>query len=311
MAGDYLVDRSIATILGAIGMIVLFIAWKSRSGKFEPFAPLGWILTGFYFFNDITFYLEHDDAVLTIMSALTLPGAIAIAFWERRVSEARSQSALSWFRGAVAVAGLPYLLIAHVPILNVLAIWFVAWQSAALLSFAGGANVTLGDTYANPANGPSVNWENWEGNRWFLTEEMSEFSFHTELLVNGEPIYINFVLACTAIQSMIIFVGAISVLDIDWKKRVRALFIALSLIHILNLFRNAGLIWLQMGYPDWRWMNLSIFEFGHAYASRFVSLGAMFLLALVLFEMLPQMHRHVLALMRPLGLKPKKKRIQS
>lgn len=311
MAGDYLVDRSIATILGAIGMIVLFIAWKSRSGKFESFAPLGWILTGFYFFNDITFYLEHDDAVLTIMSALTLPGAIAIAFWERRVSEARFQSALSWFRGAVAVAGLPYLLIAHVPILNVLAIWFVAWQSAALLSFAGGANVTLGDTYANPANGPSVNWENWEGNRWFLTEEMSEFSFHTELLVNGEPIYINFVLACTAIQSMIIFVGAISVLDIDWKKRVRALFIALSLIHILNLFRNAGLIWLQMGYPDWRWMNLSIFEFGHAYASRFVSLGAMFLLALVLFEMLPQMHRHVLALMRPLGLKPKKKRIQS
>jgi len=311
MAGDYLVDRSIATILGAIGMIVLFIAWKSRSGKFEPFAPLGWILTGFYFFNDITFYLEHDDAVLTIMSALTLPGAIAIAFWERRVSEARFQSALSWFRGAVAVAGLPYLLIAHVPILNVLAIWFVAWQSAALLSFAGGANVTLGDTYANPANGPSVNWENWEGNRWFLTEEMSEFSFHTELLVNGEPIYINFVLACTAIQSMIIFVGAISVLDIDWKKRVRALFIALSLIHILNLFRNAGLIWLQMGYPDWRWMNLSIFEFGHAYASRFVSLGAMFLLALVLFEMLPQMHRHVLALMRPLGLKSKKKRTQS
>ena len=311
MAGDYLVDRSIATILGAIGMIVLFIAWKSRSGKFEPFAPLGWILTGFYFFNDITFYLEHDDAVLTIMSALTLPGAIAIAFWERRVSEARFQSALSWFRGAVAVAGLPYLLIAHVPILNVLAIWFVAWQSTTLLSFTNGANVTLGDTYANPANGPSVNWENWEGNRWFLTEEMSEFSFHTELLVNGEPIYINFVLACTAIQSMIIFVGAISVLDIDWKKRVRALFIALSLIHILNLFRNAGLIWLQMGYPDWRWMNLSIFEFGHAYASRFVSLGAMFLLALVLFEMLPQMHRHVLALMRPLGLKSKKKRTQS
>ena len=106
---------------------------------------------------------------------------------------------------------------------------------------------------------------------------------------------------------MIIFVGAISVLEIDWRKRVRALFIALSLIHILNLFRNAGLIWLQLGYPDWRWMNLSVFEFGHAYASRFVSLGAMFLLALVLFEMLPQMHKHVLSLMRPLGLGPKKK----
>ena len=311
MAGDYLVDRSIATLLGAIGMILLFVTWKSRSGKFESFAPIGWILTGFYFFNDISFYIEHEDAVLTIMSAATLPGAVGIALWERKVSEEMYQKALLWFRGAVAVAGLPYLLIAHVPMLNVLAIWFVAWQSAALLSFAGGANVTLGETYANPSNGPSVNWNDWEGNRWFLTEEMSEFSFHTELLVNGEPIYINFVLACTAIQSMIIFVGAISVLNVDWRRRVRALFVALSLIHILNLFRNAGLIWLQMGYPDWRWMNLTIFEFGHAYAARFVSLGAMFLLALVLFEMLPQMHRHVLALMRPLGVGQKRTRNQS
>ena len=311
MAGDYLVDKSIATILGSIGMLILFVTWKKRSSRLEIIAPLGWVLTGFYFFNDISFYIEHEDPVLTLMSAATLPGAIAIAFWERNVVEKKYVDALRWFRGTVAVAGLPYLLIAHVPMLNILAIWFVAWQSAALLSFAGGADVTLGDTYANPANSSKVNWEDWDGNKWFLTEDMSEFSFHTELLVNGEPLYINFVLACTAIQSMIIFVGAISVLDIDWRKRVRALFIALSLIHILNLFRNAGLIWLQMGYPDWRWMNLSIFEFGHAYASRFVSLGAMFLLALVLFEMLPQMHKHVLSLLRPLGLAPGKKRSQS
>ena len=311
MAGDYLVDKSIATILGSIGMLILFVTWKKRSSRLEIIAPLGWVLTGFYFFNDISFYIEHEDPVLTLMSAATLPGAVAIAFWERNVVEKKYADALRWFRGTVAVAGLPYLLIAHVPMLNILAIWFVAWQSAALLSFAGGAEVTLGDTYANPANSSKVNWEDWDGNKWFLTEDMSEFSFHTELLVNGEPLYINFVLACTAIQSMIIFVGAISVLDIDWRKRVRALFIALSLIHILNLFRNAGLIWLQMGYPDWRWMNLSIFEFGHAYASQFVSLGAMFLLALVLFEMLPQMHKHVLSLLRPLGLAPGKKRSQS
>lgn len=301
-----MVDKSVATILGAVGLIVLFVTWKSRTGKVEFLAPVGWILTGFYFFNDISFYIQHNDPVLTVMSAITLPAAIGIAMWERNVSKEKYKSALLWFRGTVAVAGLPYLLIAHVPMLNVLAIWFVAWQSAALLSFAGGADITLGDTYANPANGVSENWETWDGNKWFLTDEMSEFSFHTELLVNGEPIYINFVLACTAIQSMIIFVGAISVLNIGWKKRVRALFVALSLIHILNLFRNAGLIWLQMGYSDWRWMGLSIFEFGHAYAARFVSLGAMFLLALVLFEMLPQMHRNVLALLSPLGIKKKK-----
>ncbi len=308
MASDLIVDRSIATILGVVGMSILFLCWKLRSERIEPLAPVGWLLTGFYFFNETGFYIAHDDIVLTVISILTLPGAAAIAFWERRVDIVNDANALRWFRGAVAAAGLPYLLIAHVPILNVLAIWFVAWQSAALLSFAGGSEVTLGDTYANHADGTRIEWSAWDGNQWFLTEEMSEFSFHTELMVNGEPLYINFVLACTAIQSMIIFVGAISVLDIDWRKRVRALFIALSLIHILNLFRNAGLIWLQIGYPDWRWMNLSIFEFGHAYAARVVSLGAMFLLALVLFEMLPQLHRHVLALLRPIGLAPGKKK---
>ena len=279
MASDLIVDRSIATILGVVGMSILLFCWKLRSDRVEPLAPVGWLLTGFYFFNETGFYIAHDDLVLTVISMLTLPGAAAIALWERRVDIVNDANALRWFRGAVAAAGLPYLLIAHVPILNVIAIWFVAWQSAAFLSFAGGADVTLGDTYANQSDGTSVEWSAWDGNQWFLTEEMSEYSFHTELLVNGEPLYINFVLACTAIQSMIIFVGAISVLDIDWRKRVRALFIALSLIHILNIFRNAGLIWLQMGYPDWRWMNLTIFEFGHAYASRVVSLGAMFLLA--------------------------------
>tara|TARA_B100000003_G_scaffold205962_1_gene220552 strand:- start:3484 stop:4410 length:927 start_codon:yes stop_codon:yes gene_type:complete len=305
MAADLLLDRAIATPLGVVGMVILFATWKSKSGKLENLAPIGWVLTGLYFFNDAWFYASKEDIILTVMSGLTLPGAVAISVWERKVTDDSDAKALRWFRGAVSVAGLPYILIAHVPILNVLAIWFVAWQSAAFLSFAGGSKVTLGDTYARPANGEEVLWESWEGNKWFLTEEMSEYSFHTELLVNGEPIFINFVLACTAIQSIIIFVGAISVLEVDWRKRVRALFIALSLIHILNLFRNAGLIWLQMGYPNWNWMNMSIFEFGHSYASRFVSLFAMFLLALVLFEMLPQMHKHVLRLLRPLGFAPK------
>ena len=75
MAGDYLVDKSIATILGSIGMLILFVTWKKRSSRLEIIAPLGWVLTGFYFFNDISFYIEHEDPVLTLMSAATLPGA--------------------------------------------------------------------------------------------------------------------------------------------------------------------------------------------------------------------------------------------
>ena len=101
---------------------------------------------------------------------------------------------------------------------------------------------------------------------------------------------------------MIIFVGAIVVLDLNWKKRVRALLISLPIIHILNLFRNAGLIWLHITYDNWDFYGLTVFEFGHAYAARVVSLGAMFLMALVMFELLPAMHKHVMTLMEPFRL---------
>jgi archaeosortase A (PGF-CTERM-specific) len=257
------------------------------------------------------YYFELEDLVLTIMTALALPISVGLVIAESRSLTQRDRAALNWARGCVAYAGGPYLLVAHIPWLSVLAIWFVASQVAMFLSFTGTVDIKLGETWVNTEEGRFL-WSEWDGNKWFMTDGFAEHPFQTELIMaDGGFIGINFVLACTAIQSMIIFVGAISVLEIDWRKRVRALFIALSLIHILNLFRNAGLIWLQMGYPDWRWMNLSVFEFGHAYASRFVSLGAMFLLALVLFEMLPQMHKHVLSLMRPLGLGPKKKKHQS
>ena len=119
MAADLLLDRAIATPLGVVGMVILFATWKSKSGKFEYLAPLGWVLTGLYFFNDAWFYASKEDIILTVMSGLTLPGAIAISVWERRVTEESDAKALRWFRGAVSVAGLPYILIAHVPILNV------------------------------------------------------------------------------------------------------------------------------------------------------------------------------------------------
>ncbi len=308
MATDLYVDRSIATIIGAVGLALLLVTWKIRNSKTQKIAIFGWLFSGFYFFNDTPYYIANDDTVLTIMSAATLPGSIAIAWWENNCSNSKDRNALYWFRGAIGAAGLPYLLIAHVPWLTVLAIWFVSWQACFFLSFAGGEEIHLGTTYVNPANGNSIPWEEWTGNKWFLTEEMREHSFHTQLLSDSGEIGINFVLACTAIQSMIIFVGAISVLDISWKRRVRALFISLSLIHILNLFRNAGLIWLQLGYPEWIWLGLNIFDFGHLYASRFVSLFAMFLLALVLFEMLPRMHKYVLRLLRPIGFTPAKRK---
>ena len=283
------------TLLGAVGMMLLGVSWLRRSSQTVRIAQLGWILVGVYFFLQSWTYLSHDDPILTVLSALTLPMACLAAWWEQTATD-RKREAVVWARGTVAFAGGPYLLISYVPYLSVLAIWFVASQSAWFLGFATGQHIEIGTTWVNDSSG-RVAWEDWDGNRWFATDFTGEYAFQSELIMaDGGSIGINFVLACTAIQSMVLFIGAISVLELSWKKRVRALLLIVPTIHALNVFRNAGLIWMHMTYTQWTFWGMSVFEFGHGYAARVVSLFAMFILALIMFEMLPSMHRNILAL---------------
>ena len=295
LARDVLIEREAATFIGALGMVLLGASWWWRGRSPVPMAQAGWLLVGFYFFSQAWTYHAHDDPILTAMSALTLPLSALAAWWEQTATDQRKE-AIVWARGTVAFAGGPYLLISYVPYLSILAIWFVASQSAWFLGFATGQNIEIGTTWVNDSAG-RVSWEDWDGNRWFATDFSGEYAFQSELLLaDGTMIGINFVLACTAIQSMVLFIGAISVLDMSWKKRVRALLLVIPTIHVLNLFRNAGLIWMHMTYTQWDLWGMSVFEFGHSYIARFVSLFAMFLLALIMFEMLPTMHRNIMAL---------------
>ncbi|DAC42965.1 MAG: archaeosortase A [Euryarchaeota archaeon] len=303
-------SKEAATMAGALGMVLLAISWhKRRNEGVSRLAQVGWILVGFYFFNDSRYYFEINDLVLTIMTALALPIAVALVIAEARSLTARDRAALNWARGCVAYAGGPYLLVAHIPWLSVLAIWFVASQVAMFLSFTGTADIKLGNTYVNTDDGRQYLWEEWDGNKWFMTDGFAEHPFQTELIMaDGGFIGINFVLACTALQSMIVFVGAISVLDVERKRRIRALLFTVPIIHILNLFRNAGLIWMHRSYEGWEYLGLSMFEFGHSYASRVVSLFAMFIMAIAMFELLPELHRHILRLLESAGLRKKKQR---
>lgn len=303
-----LVSNEVISIIGAFGLVALAISWHRRESSPVRLSQVGWISVGLYFFNDASLYLAHDDLILTLFSVMTLPMAIGMALWESRADDERTKASLTWARGAVAYAGGPYLLIAHVPWLSVLAIWFVAAQAAVFLRFSGGDHVVMGETWVNTSQG-QVTWEEFEGNRWFMGSSSEEYMFQTELLLadGGAAIGINFILACTALQSMVIFIGAIAVLDIDWRRRCRVLFLTVPLIHILNLFRNAGLIWLHTTYVEWTLLEMSVFEFGHGYVARVVSLFAMFIMALIMFDLLPELHKHIVRLLEPLGLMQPKK----
>jgi exosortase/archaeosortase len=42
-----------------------------------------------------------------------------------------------------------------------------------------------------------------------------------------------------------------------------------------------------------------MFDFAHSYAAKAVSLFAMFLMAIALFDLLPELHRHIMKVLRP------------
>ena len=304
--------QSIVALIGAIGLISLALSWHLRGGNSVRLAQLGWIFVGIYFFSGAWKYQAKGDIILTTMSLVALPMTVGLAYWESNTTDKRSRSALNWARGAMAYAGGPYLLISHVPWLNVLAIWFVASQVALFYRLSGTGDIELGETWVETTSG-KVTWDEWDGNRWFSADTIGEFPFQTELVMaDGSFIGINFVLACTALQSMVIFIGAISVLDLGWKRRVRAIMFTIPVIHILNVFRNVGLIWMHQTYTTWSFYGMNVFEFGHNYASRFVSLFAMFFMALIMFEILPELHRHIVRLLKPLGImQPDKKKSNS
>ncbi|MEC8107153.1 MAG: hypothetical protein VX115_05350, partial [Candidatus Thermoplasmatota archaeon] len=106
---DMFLSKEVATIAGALGMVLLAISWHRRHNQgVSRLAQCGWVLVGLYFFNDSLYYFELEDLVLTIMTALALPIAVALVIAEARSLTERDRAALNWARGCVAYAGGPY-----------------------------------------------------------------------------------------------------------------------------------------------------------------------------------------------------------
>jgi len=285
------------------GLLLLAYSFHGRTKTPARYSAPGWVLIGLYFFLATPHYVEIGDWVLVVMCGAALPLGIAMGWWDLKIErEGQDEPAVVWLRGCVFWAAFPYLLIAHMPQLSIAAVYFTASQGVLFLRWAGIANLQMGDPQVQYADGTEVPFSEFDGNQWFHTEALGEGGFYIPLLnADGTPLGISIVLACSALQSMIIFVGALVALrGVSWKLRARAFLLTLPVIHVLNVFRNAGIIWLKMTYPDWHLMGIDIFDFGHSYAAKFGSLFAMFLMAIVLFELLPTLHSHVLRLLDPL-----------
>ena len=300
-----LANITMQLIIGGIGVSLLALGFHNKNSKYvSECSAVGWILVGLFFYLYSEHYVEIKDPVLVLMTAAALPSGIAVAFWEISVKDNRPES-LIWLKGCVVWSMIPYYVVYSVPLLNMAFVYSTALSTEIILEFVGLGSYQSAPMRIDLYGGGDIPISEWEGNRWILSEPLGEAGFFVPMeKADGTPVSIIFILACSALQSMIVFVGAIVALSsVSWKRRMRGLIISIPTIFVLNVFRNVGIVWLTDTYVNWTLFagsDIDMFNFTHSYAAKFISLFAMFLMAIVLFDLLPELHKNILKIVNPI-----------
>lgn len=239
-------------------LILLVIGFVIKQGNFARILKIsGWIIFAFFWSTQPKnlYFSEEGDFVnaFLAMAGVFLLCYIAYHEW-LSLKRKENVSCLNWIAGLTALAGLIYFCMEMTP----LEIWLrevVAAQSAWLLNIFTG-NVTQ--------SGINISWN---------------------------LAYINIIFACTAVQSMVLFVGLIVPLpNVDAKRKAYGLLVTLVPIYFLNLIRNAGVTYLVGVYgPDF-------FSTAHNIIGKGGSLIALVILVFIVIKIIPEVFDEIICL---------------
>ena len=294
-------DVTMQLLIGSLGLVMMSFSFHRHSERYSKvLAIISWPFIGLFFYLYSGHFVEISDPVLIVMTAGALPAGLAISYWEW-VSDGSGDETIVWLRGFVVWSMVPYYVVFGIPHLNMAFVQFTAVSAELMLEFAGFGGYEIGSMMIDRHGEVAIPVSDWDGNRLVLSEPLGEGGFYAPMINDEGESVVAFILACSALQSMAVFIGAIVALkSVHWKRRARALLIAVPTIHILNVFRNAGIVWLTDTYREWALFGIGMFDFAHSYAAKAVSLFAMFLMAIALFDLLPELHRHIMNVLNPI-----------
>jgi archaeosortase A (PGF-CTERM-specific) len=242
-----------------LGLILLGAGflWKGKNtGSLLKIA--GWMLFAAFWSTmpSFLFLSEDGDIFNAAVCVIGVYILVYLAYHEwlsRKLSD--HPVSLNWIAGATFLAGLIYFTFeVGVPGLKNWFIEFVAAQSTDLLHLLG-VNATR---------------------------------FDSVIMYNSTPIIIIF--ACTAIQSMVLFIGMIGAINrVTLKRKALGLLATVVPIYFLNLIRNAGVV-IMVG------SGMVSFDIAHNVIGKLGSLLALILLLLLTFKIVPEMYDEILGI---------------
>lgn len=210
---------------------------------------LGWAVFSIHWASEPPKYLAINDPFNAALTALVAGICLLIAYLMLRDQE----PVLLQVTRATALGGLIYFSFAEVDYLFTLIIAVTTWLTTYTLN-----------TLAVPA--VLLDW-NLIG-------------------LNGQ--YVKIILACTAIESIALFTGAILSVQAPIRRKLLALLVSVPTIYVLNLIRNVfvvtayGFTWFS---PD----PLTSFEIAHNLIAKIGSTLALFAIAYAVFSILPEL----------------------
>jgi archaeosortase A (PGF-CTERM-specific) len=216
------VARPLSWVVVAVFLAAGFLADRDRE-RARGLGVLAWGLFAVFWLVLIPHFVVTQKSIVEgigTVAAVPLSAYAGYVLWQGRDS-------LFVLTQAVGFMGLLYLPFAYVPFLPAnpvrgFAIETVAAQTETLLGLVG-VEPTL--TTGVEALGESPN---------------SDFQYEGTFLFpgNSQPITYTIIIACTGVGSMSIIAGLVLAVSAPWRRKLRALAVALPVIYVLNLLRN-------------------------------------------------------------------------
>jgi len=247
----------IPLFLGLIFLGIGFFYPKKRIASWWKI--LGWGLFTFFWATmpSFLYFSEGGDVFNAVVCIIGVYVLLYVAYHEwLSIVRNESVSCLNWIAGGTFLAGIIYFTIENgiIPGLSDWLIETVAAQTADMLHLFG-VNVTR-------------------------TQDL--------LIYNNVPVTIIF--ACTAIQSIVLFVGMIGTLPrVSPKRKALGLLLTVVPIYFLNLIRNAGVVYMVGS-------GMTSFEMAHNVIGKTGSLLALIVLLFITFKIVPELYDEIIGI---------------
>ena len=258
----YPLDKEIISLLPIplfASLVLLLIGFIFKQSSWGGKARiLGWLLFAFYWATQAQtlYYAEQEDL---FNAAVCLIGLYVLSYFAYHEWDALRKnetiSCLYWLAGAAAISGLIYFTIELTPLANML-INVVCEQSGWLLNVFTGGGVLIDPPH-----------------------------------IQYKEAFITIIFACTAVQSMVLFVGMIlPISSVPISRRIKGILVTVIPVYFLNLIRNASIVYLVgVNGPDF-------FGMAHNIIGKGGSLIALIILLFIVIKIVPELFDEILSI---------------